>query len=1186
MLQIHPSRFPHQASLSLVEAMKESLRQGKRAYYVVPSQFTVEAELFLFRQLDTEILFQAQVKSFASLEREILAAGQAAPEGQLTEVGRRMLLRLLLDQDGSRWPALSAGSQREGFVQGLLDQLKEFKEYDLTPDSLRQIADDHPEASGLREKFLALAEIYADYQDRTQGRFADSDDQFQSAFAQLDQLDLFSQVDFYFDAFNSFSHMEAQALAALLRQGSQVHIALTLEPSLARLVLQSPDTPLSALEPAMDRLLPDAQAFAFSARFLQQLAALPPGSPGALRLVTDGTTTSALEPSAAGAGPAGRPGSSAAGRAAEAARGAGATSKRSSQGGPCPALAHVAQETFSYQPEKQATGPHLALRRYRNTEAEIEGTILDIKERMIRQGARLRDCQIILGDEEEYGDLLKSKLDQEGLSYFMDQLRSIDYHPLLQGVQASLDCLVRGYRAKDVLRLLKTGLFRLDPQDLELYQGFVERRRIQGTMFFDDRYFTLDEDFAARYPHKRDQWAHEYAAAARVNQVFRGAMADLRQVFRRESTGQEKTQALVNFLLQDPIQEGLAAYEADLEATGRLDKLEEHQQVWQALMDLFDELYLLLDESAMTPQAYAEVVKEGLRGISLGIIPPYQDSLLVSSLTRSRSLGRPYVWILGMAGDYLPSSGKGSSLLSDQELDLMRLAGYYLPSMRTFQQEEERLNFYSALAQAGESLTLSTALKSQANQELEVSYWLRQVEATSSDARLEDRLTFPFRSMAFSHGLTERLLPQALRSQDPSLVQRSQDYLRVMAGEPAWAESAQRIQAALTYTNERADLPEDLRQFYILSQQETSISQLEAYAACPYRYFVQYILRPDEPLTLAMDRRDLGSLIHGGLDAWARRMGDLLKDPQTLDPDQSLACLEAAYQEESQQVLDQIQRTFPDNQLLLFMAGKTLKENHNQLLTQIQTGALQEMRTELAFGDHGALPGLPLLSGAHSLTLAGRIDRLDLFKDGRGRSLVQLVDYKTGAKSLDMTRLAAGLDLQLPLYTLAASQALQASPLGFFYFHVLPEEARTLDQPGQLAAESSDQGKLDGILLSDPEAWQVCDPALVEEGRSTVYSLKGRKRALADKDNLLPPEAMDQLLTHSYQEAQAYAGLRAQGKISPHPFRQESGKGIQTACQYCAYGAICRFDRQWQFKDYRMIPKADKQEKEGGHGIF
>jgi ATP-dependent helicase/DNAse subunit B len=90
---------------------------------------------------------------------------------------------------------------------------------------------------------------------------------------------------------------------------------------------------------------------------------------------------------------------------------------------------------------------------------------------------------------------------------------------------------------------------------------------------------------------------------------------------------------------------------------------------------------------------------------------------------------------------------------------------------------------------------------------------------------------------------------------------------------------------------------------------------------------------------------------------------------------------------------------------------------------------------EAAFGIPGRPgPVLEVRDGADSFRLRGLIDRVDRAPDGR----LRIIDYKSGGPSpYTPTNVKKGKKLQLPLYALAAQDALELGEVADgFYWHV------------------------------------------------------------------------------------------------------------------------------------------------------
>ncbi len=93
-------------------------------------------------------------------------------------------------------------------------------------------------------------------------------------------------------------------------------------------------------------------------------------------------------------------------------------------------------------------------------------------------------------------------------------------------------------------------------------------------------------------------------------------------------------------------------------------------------------------------------------------------------------------------------------------------------------------------------------------------------------------------------------------------------------------------------------------------------------------------------------------------------------------------------------------------------------------------GEYRPLIPELPFGLRERPP--LVLPGAPPLLLRGYIDRVDRAPDGR----LRIVDYKAGSTPIPARDLAAGHRLQLPLYALAAQEALGADVASGFYWHI------------------------------------------------------------------------------------------------------------------------------------------------------
>ena len=1143
MLNLHISRFREQASQSLYAAMKCSLQKGRRAYLVVPSQFTVETEQAVFRAFGAQSLMQVQIKSYPSIAREILEAGVGLKRSTLHETGRTMLLRFLVEDADASFEAFPASGRGEGFLARLSDAVQEFKEYGVESETLEEIADSLEEGAYTAKKLREMAQIYRDYQKRLAEGHLDADDRLQMALRQVPELSIFSDVDFFFDDFNSMSTIELEFIEFLLQGGQTVHYALVMDPHLAEETLQQ----ASEKGRIPESVCADAEAFQLPIYFLKRLARCAGGAGNVVFTQTE-----------------------------------------REEGAPLPIFAHAAFSAFSYRllPKSFPEG-EVRVRRFRNTDDEVDALLSELRRAVVERGRRWSDLQVIVTEPSEYYDDLRRKLRRESIPFFLDEVRPIAHKPLIRFVQLSLALVRRHFMRSDVFEWLKIGYHEMDAESVATYQNFILRRNIDRGMFLQKRYFTPDAAYCEAHPEQREALETEYAISDAVNDALCACLRPLLEAGKKDAPLEVFARALVEFLMQPSIAAPMEQKDARLAADPmRREQLEEDKQIWAQLMELLDQMVLLGGAEVRSFNFFCDVLVEGMQSIRVGVIPPYRDQVLVNTLLRSRANTRKEVYLLGAGDLFLPKVKKEIGLLSPEEQDLLRAKGFSLPSMRQFGAAEEALSFFIALTKVGERLIISYPMLTHANEAVQESFRIR---------RLREGLQLPLERidvlpMDFVSGSQTRLsiaLPEALRSEAESL--------RENAGRFFEAMNRSRTLQPLTQLIARADQPEKRTALRVETAKElygenarVSVSQLERYARCPYLYFVDYGLRPERRECFGLDALELGTLLHEGVDAWTRAVANDPEAFRKMQPLESGRIAEHAFIGSTEILLDVVRRTDPQNRYILSLTKKTLLEVQKRLLHQFQAGQVQHVYHEQRFGRGETFDALRMKLPEQTQWIEGRMDRVDVLSKAEG-DYFQVIDYKTGKKEFQLTRVLAGLDLQLVLYLAAVTQSgagvnRKREPFGCFYINLRPPAVVKEGEDPEVVLEK--QGLYDGVLLKDAEILQAMDadffekkekadetPELTAQESVPLYRLQGRKTDPLEKENVLTREEMRRLMETGKSLAQQILRARAAGEIAPQPVRFP-GKSGGTACDYCTYRAICHVESH-EFQRFRKIESVD-----------
>jgi len=210
-----------------------------------------------------------------------------------------------------------------------------------------------------------------------------------------------------------------------------------------------------------------------------------------------------------------------------------------------------------------------------------------------------------------------------------------------------------------------------------------------------------------------------------------------------------------------------------------------------------------------------------------------------------------------------------------------------------------------------------------------------------------------------------------------------------------------------------------------------SASRLEAYRSCPFAFFINHVLglEPRQEPVEGLDARQLGNIYHHIFEQLYRAAAD------PADLDALLAALPAV----AAAVLDAAPRVEGFRATAWWQQSRAeIEANVRRSVEALADlpGSFVPVAQEAAFFDNHSLT---VTDGDDAFRLHGFIDRVDRAPDGS----LRIIDYKTGGPAaFTVKAVAEGKKLQLPLYALAAEQALGLGAVADgFYWHVQHAEA-------------------------------------------------------------------------------------------------------------------------------------------------
>ncbi len=211
-----------------------------------------------------------------------------------------------------------------------------------------------------------------------------------------------------------------------------------------------------------------------------------------------------------------------------------------------------------------------------------------------------------------------------------------------------------------------------------------------------------------------------------------------------------------------------------------------------------------------------------------------------------------------------------------------------------------------------------------------------------------------------------------------------------------------------------------------------SISQLETYTKCPFKYFIERVLKveiadePDEDI----EAIEIGSLLHSIVYDFYTELNEKNIKLQNCS-EQVFAVAEKTLFRIAEKQVDVVFNKSPfafyEEEIIFGIKGK---REHSILYKFLETERnstdnFLPKYFETNFGvvdveqDKSLSTSEPLM--LDDIKLRGKIDRIDLDKTN---NTFEVIDYKTGNKKVTTAEITEGLSLQLPIYVWAAKTLL------------------------------------------------------------------------------------------------------------------------------------------------------------------
>ena len=788
---------------------------------------------------------------------------------------------------------------------------------------------------------------------------------------------------------------------------------------------------------------------------------------------------------------------------------------------------------------------------------EVEYVSARIRQ-LAAQGYRYRDIAVASRSMDSYGPLLESVFRRDGIPAYISRRSDILEKPVMTLLLSAVDAVTGGFEYEDMFRYLKTGMTGVTAAECDLLENYVIRWDIRGNMWLRDVPWTLNPDgYGLDMTEERTVRLEEIN---RIREKVRGPLSALADGLKQRPAARDKARTLYEFAAAAGVPDALREKADELLSAGQVQLAEEYAQLWQIFCDVLDQFVEILGDTELDGEEFARLLRLVLTQYSVGTIPATLDQVKVSEITRNDRHRVRVLFLLGANDHLLPKIEKDGGVLDSD--DRQALAQRDIPlSDATFDALDNELqNIYACLAQPTEQMHISWPVTDVTGAELRPSFVVERV-----------RLLFPRLKVQRENGAYRMTLPAtALCAAGENEALR-----RYFEGQPRYAAALAAMARAQRMERGRLS-PEAVQSLYGRSI-AMSASRIDRVKSCHFGYFMEYGLRARERKKAGFEAPEVGTFLHYLLENVNREVKEQGGYGQV--DDEALRHMVKRYVE--RYAATQIQEYQNKSARFRYLFSRLRETAYTIIISiakEMRQSDFQPVEFELSFGGRdGHLPAITVREGGASLSVSGKVDRVDGWLHD-GKLYLRVVDYKTGKKSFDLTDIRYGLGIQMLLYLFTLEREGQAYfgypivPCGVLYQParsvILRQDRNISDEKLKAALES--ELRRTGLVLGEPEVLRAMEHSALETPCYLPISVKKDGTLSGD---IATAAQLGHLGRYVDRLLHQIAGEIAHGNIDADPY----ARGPQdSACTYCAFASACYFDESRDKR--RQLHKTDSGE--------
>lgn len=780
--------------------------------------------------------------------------------------------------------------------------------------------------------------------------------------------------------------------------------------------------------------------------------------------------------------------------------------------------------------------------------SEIEYVASQVYKYITQNGYKANEMLIATTDSSSYESLLVNEFDKLGIPYSLDDKFKLWNTNIIKAIMSLCNIYLYGFQTNDVISYLKLTAKIVDMDKIDYLENYVIGNGINGISweipFGNDKAESIRKNYIEEIVENKNIFSERNNVGNYLDQLM----------FLLENI---KFENKINLLIKKD-----RKYEVSLIT-----------QTWNKLIEIINQIEFVASEKEMAFDEFIEYIEMVIKD-EVVKIKSVDEGIEISNIENPVGLNKKIVFLLGANEGLLPKDIRASKIFNEDDINALMKAGYDLDSSNEYMWNKEVFNLYSLISKAKDKIYFSYALSNLVGRATKESFYIdRIINLTDENIRIDNLVNDNqiFENMIINKNVTKINLIKYINGvKHGKQIDKKMNYVFGKLNKSEMEEIVNGV-----YHDAGAKNIKALRNNDDIS---VSITRLEKFKECPFAYFLRYDLKLSDREEYNVGMLEIGNLYHKVMDYIMKDIISGIDVESNIDN-----VIEEVFLKVLESKEFDVFKGKNSDKYLLEKARKVIKKNIENINKYLSTSNFKIRYSELAFSNKemkdGFSPVCINIDNESTVFIEGKIDRIDTYIGEDKKAYCNIIDYKTGDKSINISKILKGIDFQLVVYILAVminAENLELDkivPSGLFYYKIHDDFIESDCKLEDVESEKSKMHKMNGLVTDELKILKNMDTNITNKYKSIYIPVSVKKDGTLTKSSAyLSKEGFGYLIDASKENIKRIANEIRGGEISIKPIKYDDYEG----CKYCEFKSICQIDNV-EYDKYNYVELENNQ---------